>query len=301
MIDKGKWDACIDQSFNGIIYAYSWYLDIVSENWEGLVEDDYKRVMPLTSRSKLGFHYLYQPAFTQQLGVFSSTEDLSEKVILNFLMQIPAKYKLIEVNLNAESKVDHKELYLRKYKTEEYLTHYLDLNKDYESLRKGYSKNIVRNIQKSKGAEIQIEKNNNVLQLIDLFKQNKGREIRNLKKDDYKNLNNLVSFLILQNIAEVWNALTSEKELCAGIIFITYHNKAIFLFSAISEKAKNTGAMAFLIDSFIRENAKRNLVLDFEGSNIPGLKRFYKSFGAEEIKYIHLKKNMLPWYISWFK
>jgi hypothetical protein len=62
----------IARSFNGIVYAYSWYLDIVSPGWDALVKDDYKSVMPLTWRKKYGIKYLYQPFFTQQLGVFSS-------------------------------------------------------------------------------------------------------------------------------------------------------------------------------------------------------------------------------------
>ena len=48
MIDKRRWDDCIAKSFNGSVYAWSWYLDIVHPNWEALIENDYERVMPLT-------------------------------------------------------------------------------------------------------------------------------------------------------------------------------------------------------------------------------------------------------------
>ena len=33
-IDLDKWDACIDKASNGLIYAYSYYLDQMSENWD---------------------------------------------------------------------------------------------------------------------------------------------------------------------------------------------------------------------------------------------------------------------------
>ena len=29
LIDKKKWDDCIGNAFNGAVYAYSWYLDVV--------------------------------------------------------------------------------------------------------------------------------------------------------------------------------------------------------------------------------------------------------------------------------
>ncbi len=57
-IDKKKWDACIEQSVNSCIYAYSWYLDAVCKNWTAIVLDDYKAVLPLAPRSKYSIHYI---------------------------------------------------------------------------------------------------------------------------------------------------------------------------------------------------------------------------------------------------
>src|SRR4030043_203599 len=54
-IDKERWDESIKKAFNGIIYAYSWYLDIVSPGWEALITEDYKKVMPLTGER----HYFF--------------------------------------------------------------------------------------------------------------------------------------------------------------------------------------------------------------------------------------------------
>jgi hypothetical protein len=70
-VDTEKWDRCIEQSVNGIIYAFSWYLDIVCDEWDALVDDDYESVFPLVKRKKFGINYIYPPFFTQQLGLFS--------------------------------------------------------------------------------------------------------------------------------------------------------------------------------------------------------------------------------------
>ena len=45
-LDVVKYDACITNSAQGSVYAFSWYLDIVADNWGVLVLDDYKAVMP---------------------------------------------------------------------------------------------------------------------------------------------------------------------------------------------------------------------------------------------------------------
>ncbi len=71
-IDKKKWDNCIAHANNSLIYAYSYYLDAMSENWNALVMNDYEAVMPLTWAKKFGFRYLRQPVFTQQLGIFGN-------------------------------------------------------------------------------------------------------------------------------------------------------------------------------------------------------------------------------------
>jgi hypothetical protein len=102
-IDKLKWDACIQRSVNGIIYGYSWYLDIVAEGWEALVEENYESVMPLICRKKFGIRYLFQPFFTQQLGVFSSNKFTEEK-IKEFISAIPQKFSFFEINLNTFNK-----------------------------------------------------------------------------------------------------------------------------------------------------------------------------------------------------
>src|ERR1043165_3544665 len=100
-IDKAKWDKCIDEASNGLIYAYSFYLDHMSKHWDALVINDYEAVMPLTWNKKYGISYLYQPAFTAQLGVFG--ENLNEWLIDDLLKAIIKKYKLIEISLNSEN------------------------------------------------------------------------------------------------------------------------------------------------------------------------------------------------------
>ena len=98
-IDFDKWDKCIERSYNGIVYAYSWYLDIVSDKWDALVLGDYEVVMPLTWRKKYSITYLVQPVYSQQLGVFS-TQKLNTTIVNQFLNSIPEKYKLIDIRLN---------------------------------------------------------------------------------------------------------------------------------------------------------------------------------------------------------
>ena len=285
-IDRRKWDDCIARSFNGIVYAYSWYLDIVSPEWDALIMDDYKSVMPLTWRKKYGIKYLFQPFFTQQLGVFS-TEKSNADLVNKFLEGIPEKFQFIEINLNTFNQ-DY------PAKTQKAnLTHELDLIESYESISKNYSDNLKRNLKKATNNKLRTVFVNQSDPVIKLFRKNRGAAVLNLKDRDYKTLATLIQQAAQRNKAQIVNVLNEHNELCAGAFFIESNNKVIFLFSGLSEQGKSLNAMPFLIDSFIRKNAGKNVTLDFEGSNDLNLARFYKSFGSKECVYQQVKINRL--------
>lgn len=287
-LDKVKWDLCVQESFNGIIYGYSWFLDLVSEEWDGLVENDYERVFPLTWKRKAFIHYLYQPFFTQQLGIFSRSP-LDEETTNGFLEAIPDRYRLIEISLNSQNRVS-----ARGFSIHNNLTHELALIESYEQLAAGYSENTTRSIRKAIKHNLTVQADVKPDVVIRMFRQNRGRHIRTLTDPDYQRFHRLVYTCLHKGKAQVWGAYTPENELCAGIIFLFSHNRAIFLFSGLNDYGRANGAMPFLIDAFIKEYAQTYLTLDFEGSNDPDLARFYRSFGSREVTYPFITRYRLP-------
>lgn len=290
-----KWDDCISRSFNGMIYAYSWYLNVVCRKWEALIEDDYESVFPLTAGRKYGFDYLYQPFFAQQLGVFSKNEPDND-LVERFLSVIPSKYRFIEINLNTHNKVSSVN---HSMKTS--LTLELILIKAYEDHYKNYSNNAKRNIKRAIENNLKVVKKIEPEKIIELFRKNKGREFADLKGRQYAMLDQLMHIIIQKGKGQVWGVYTIENNLCAGAFFIESNEKVIFLFSGVNSEAKSNGAMSFLIDQFIKENSEKSLVLDFEGSSDPGLSRFYRSFGSKESVYLQIRKNDLPCFVKWLK
>ena len=51
-INRIQWDDCVLNSVNSKVYALSWYLDIVSDEWNGLVYGDYELVFPIVIKKK---------------------------------------------------------------------------------------------------------------------------------------------------------------------------------------------------------------------------------------------------------
>lgn len=291
-IDPDKWDDCIEKSFNGLIYAKTWWLDLVAPTWEGLISDDYESVMPLVKGKKYGIHYLHQPPFTQQLGIFSK-KVLSEHLVSEFIKAIPPKFKFAEINLNTFNKFSSdKELSFL------WLNHELDLIEDYDDIAKNYATNLKRNLKKARSNKLTLVKSTKPEDIIQLFRENRGQDISQLKDEHYNLLNRLVYVAIYKGLATAYGVYSPTNDLCAGAIFIQSKKKAIFLFSGLNETGKQLNAMPWLIDCFIKEHSQKHLTLDFEGSNDPNLARFYKSFGSKEITYPHIKINKLPWLVS---
>lgn len=295
-IDKSKWNYTIEKSFNGIVFAYSWYLDIVSPEWDALVSNDYKTVMPLTKRKKFGLHYIYQPFFSAQGGIFS-VEKISSETVNNFLEAIPRKFKLLEFCLNTFNKPSSG----GSFNLTEIQTFELDLINSYEAIVKDYSQNTKRNIKKAIKHKVYVTKGVKPEPIIELFKNNRGKQITTYQQKDYQTLKRLMYKLLHKNKAEIWGAYDEHNTLCAGAFFVGSNNKAIFLFSGSNEEAKKNGAMPYLIDQFIKENSLQNMTLDFNGSNNENMARFYKGFGSKRCTYSFVKKNNLPWYIKAIK
>lgn len=296
-INKLKWDKCISSSSQSLLYAESWFLDIVSPGWEALIKDDYASVFPLTKRKKFGINYLFQPFFTQQLGLFSGEANISENEIKEFLSAIPKKFKLIEIQLNIFNNLSS----FNSFSINQKLTCHLSLSRAYEKIRENYSENLLRNIKKSVTSGIETTKNVLPEDIISLFRLNKGLEINKLKEGDYKTFLKLLSEAKSRNLLDCRGILNSNGNLIAGCLFLKSKNSYIFLFSASNKEAKEKGAMSLLIDSFIKEHSKEDNLLDFEGSMDVNLARFYKSFGSKEVVYLQILKNNLPVIIRWLK
>ena len=291
-IDLTKWNLCIENSFNGNTYAYSWYLDIVAENWNALIEGDYVRVMPLLTNRKYGIDYIYQPYFTQQLGVYS-TDKLSPAKVLSFIRNIPAYYKYANINLNIHNKIDSKE-----YKIYSKVNIELDLISPYKILRSNYSENTIRNIDKSIKNGISISESVTVNEIIGLFKDNIGNPIMKLKDDNYNTLRRIISFAQRNGNGKIMGAYTKENNLCSAVFFLKSFGKTINLISVSTEEGKRDNAMFQIFDTFIKANSGRNHILNFNGSDIESISRFYKGFGGTVCYYQTLKRNTLRWYVK---
>lgn len=271
-IDKTKWDACISEASNSLVYAESWYLDIVSPNWEALVADDYDYVMPLPLKRKFGVPYLVQPPLTQQLGVFSSFE-IDQKTISSFIRKNP--YFSYHLHLN----------YKNSFKEASILPNYvLNLKPSYHETQKHYSKNTKRNLKNASNHNIhttEIEYDH-FLSFYHSVEKTFVAPKKNL-------VNNFIQEGSHKNVLKLYGAYNEKDEMLAALCLLLSAKRLIYLLPVSNEQGKEVSAMFKIIDDIILKNAESDATLDFEGSRIDGIARFYRGFGAELQTYYELK------------
>ncbi|MBS4012151.1 MAG: hypothetical protein KGZ97_00125 [Bacteroidetes bacterium] len=286
-IDYRKWDECVDQSINGLIYAYSWYLDIVAGKWDALVEDDYKRVMPLPFKNVSIIHKAFQPFFAQQLGVFS--RDLpDENDIKRFLEAIPKKFIFIDIALNQYNHYTESS-FKKSYRK----TFLLDLIMPYEIIRSGYKKNHERNVKKAERSELFYREDSNPDDVILAYRNSKGKQYPNITEEHYKDLKRLIFECVNKGIAQTIKAYDKNNNFCSGVVFFIHGKRIILIFSGATEQSKENGAMFGIIDYIIKKHQQQELVLDFEGSMDENIARFYSGFGAKECLFLQVKKALI--------
>jgi hypothetical protein len=286
-IDEAKWDECIDSAGNGLIYGYSFYLDAMTTHWDALVLNDYEALMPLPWRRKWGVSYLYQPFLTAQLGVFG--KNISPDLLTAFLGTIPKKFRYWDFPLNYQNLFP-----LAGFPLYERMNYVLPLEKQHEELWKGYRENIRRNIKNCRDNECTVQKDTAIDAVIALAELQ--TEISSRKDlDAFKTL-----FLQLQKqgMARTYGILSKTGDLLASAAFLFSHNRAFYILVGNHPASRKLGASHALIDAFIRDHAGKNLLLDFEGSDIQSLAFFYSSFGAREEKYAAVKWNRLPRWVK---
>ncbi len=284
-IDLIKWDTCINAAPNSRLYAYSWYLDIVFPDWQGLIYGDYEYVMPIPLSKRWGIKYMLQPPYAQQWGVFPPPDKETINLFTNRLLN-EARY--IQISLNSQNPPPEVFKVITKH------NYLLPMEANYENLRSAYNKHTKRYTNKAKKS-VAVNHHITIDQYLQLKKSASGKFI------DEKLLAILKLILLKvseRGMLELIGAYNEHNEICAGAAFIHNQQRITYINGTSTDIGKELRAMYAIFDFFLKEHAENKKTLDFEGSSIPGVARFFKGFGAQLEYYYFIKQNRLPFIIK---
>jgi hypothetical protein len=281
-LDKIKWNSCVHYAINGNVFGYKWFLDSVSKEWDALVESDYESVFPLF-HTKIDYSNYHQILLKE--SVIYSVHLLSQKRISAFIEAIPANYKNIDVQFkNGIQLPENKNFELKQIKNQQ-----LFLQSPYDTIQNNYSETLKVSLKDAKQNNLKPISSIKPEKIAVLFKENftKSKETE-------------AAFHAYQRI--MYNALhrgwgfasgiVDEKNtLLAAAFFIYSHGKILTLLAPETANGKKLGARDLLFDFFIRNNAGRPQILDFNMDDT-----FPKKFGALQKIFQQLNRKNPKWW-----
>lgn len=290
-IDFEKWNSVIDVADNALIYAHTCFLDMVSDRWSAFIYGDYEYIMPITGPKKMGISLFVQPAYCQQLGIFPTPP---EKILNEFIREIRKRFNYVSINFNSSNVLS-----VTNNNNITPLNNYLlDLNMPYEKISSSYSSHTVRHLKKSSVNNFRFVEYIKPSVYIDFKIKNQSKEIYG---KSLKILKNMLPEMISRDRGNIYGIYDGENNMCAAAVLIFDRKRIIYLNGVSSEKGKELNAMYYLMDKLIQKFSGSNLLLDFEGSRIPGVARFFEGFGAKPEVYYNFKYNTLPVPLKWLK
>jgi hypothetical protein len=284
-LDTEKWDRVVSRSPGETLYPYSWYLDASAENWSALIQGDYRFIMPLVWKKKYGIRYLYQPFFCQQLGVFSE-EFVDPFLIQQFNAEALNRFRFGVLSFNVKNMVGDGHA-LDVYDRTNYV---LALDRSYEALHNSYSTNAKRNL---KTAMEQIKSVDKEVSLDELIELKRANDDAGRSESHFRRMRAQFES-VLDNSKGMVYGVRTERGLVAASFLAFSKSRVIYLLSVSNPEGKEKRAMFRIVDQVIRDYSNSYLSLDFEGSTIPSIARFFSGFGAKPEIYQSMAFNRLP-------
>jgi hypothetical protein len=299
-IDVARWDAAIAQDSRPLPYGLHWWLDTVATaGWSGLVLDNYRAVMPLphgTSRLQRFFplaHRLFggydrwwtgngvrvqRPPFAQQLGPFGEYTPTEVKTLLSFATQ-----KTILNGFPVSARITEQLLPVglpRRKRT----NLVLDLGVPYETIFNGYGKTLKKHLRKSAPYHLTPAP----APLVVSTYQQQLKTKTGLRAQHFTIIKDLIQEATHQELGKCYQLKNDGGKLLAAGFFPIYQRRVINLFASSTPLGYEQRGMAKLLDAVIQEHQPTADFFDFEGSDIPGVREFFESFGPASAPYWQL-------------
>lgn len=278
-INENKWNELVSLSRSRHITGLSWYLDIVSPQWYGLVWDDYQIIFPFAKKTKLFFPYFLQPPMITYFRPFSLI-DINGEIFQSLISVI--KKKVIFADFYIDD-LGFKSKYISDCRI-----NYLLRLEDIEDLRSMMSEHHLRKIKKmEKNEPCLIQLTNVPTNFLNDFLCNSPYM---LNETELRNIIIKLGKNIEQYQLGGWWGLKIKDTIMAIALISIYHDILVFHSFTANDKGRKSGATHYLIYKIIENFKKSNgKIIDFDGGNEEKMAFFYQGFGGKPYKYLELK------------
>lgn len=274
-LNKKKWDELSQKS---TYYSKSYFLDAVAKNWGAYVDENYSKGFALVYNEFLGIKIIY-PVF---LGRGIEFINLSEVEINESLIQVKKEFKTTELNSEIELEGFGNTI-KRKYQI--------------YSKNHPYNTQCKRMLKKVKQLNFSIQNVSHEL-LFPIIYDELKEKVKELSPENYTRLKNTIVNFFQAGKLISFGIFDEQNLLEGGLFFFEGEQKITYITGACKTLSRKNGGMYLAMDYAIQFALKKEKTIDFGGSNMESIRRFYLSLGGEDQFYFSYSWDKAPF---WFK
>ena len=228
-IDREKWDRLVEHSVSGSQYGASWVLDAVCDNWDALVADDYKAVIPLPVRQKWGIRYIYQPVFIQYLPLLSA-QPADDELINALFKKIYSAVRWVDAHFNVAPSLLHSGIFIRQRNN-----FYLPIPAEPLSIPYRQNKDMQKNLRKAEGCRLL--RINSYDEVLSFYHEAYGKKYLRDQRDQHR-LKLLLSTAARHEAVDLYVVADEAGEKIFAAALLKAGNRLVYIAGAPNEKGR---------------------------------------------------------------
>lgn len=294
-----KWNRLTEENRIAFPYMQYEYISISAEDrWKILTDEERTFFLPLPFHRKLGFSQIYNPPFLQRSLALSTTGEMNISALVPALQYLTNTHNTISLNLDYDwtrlpsgFKKMNRRNYFHIYGQPVILNHHHQ-----------------RNMRKAKVEHYSLDWQGEPKELMEGYYKHTLSRRKRQKKKLRKVSHGIVEWAHTMKVLRVALVKDRKGNAVAGVGLLLWKNRLINLLPFTTQEGWDGRAMYFLLLNLLKENPYEAEIFDFEGSEIPGVARFYKGFGPGKETYHGIHYRNQPWILkmldtatNWFR
>ena len=260
-LNVDRWNELAMATPNVSFFSFAWYLDEVAEHWCVFVDENYSSGIAIPYTIRFGKRIAYTPIFVSYLELLGR-EGINPNELKNLLI---SHFSIIELSLKSRSLSDD---------AEEYVTQMLPVD-----LEQKLNSQAKRMLKKATANELEIRVSDKFDTIYGWVETELKGKFTGMTEESLPRLNQLfiqgkkqeqlISF-------EVW-----ENGACqGGIVCLEKSDQLFYLKGVCSDSTKKMGGMYLALQAGIEHARERQLLFDFGGSRVEGVRSFNRNLGG---------------------
>lgn len=287
------------------IYLHADWLDVVTKDiggWNVVFSYKNKEIQGFwvyVHKKQLFWEKITMPPYTPYMGPrlfypdnLSEYEKISfeNKAIQHLISQLP---KFAEIKFKWEKSYNNWFPFSwNKFSQQTSYTYLIKDCSDLNAVFRKFKSSTQRQVRKGE-KNLKVQQGKTPESVIRLFKESMTNK-SNFKVDELL-LEQLHIIANKHQQAVILEAVDVNNNIIAAIYLLIDSQEMLYLYGGYKKENSNSGAMHFLFWEAIQIAHKKGLEFNFEGSMIPGVERFFRSFGGELTPVFTIERKKFPY------